>query len=132
MKSVFTTILLVSFLCMSTYAQQQTNQEFATKPKSKLETTGIILLSTGIVTLASGIALGIKTGGFRYSYENTNGVETETGKPINGVAGVLTEVGGIATVCGTVLTIVGHNISKRHKRISVNVIPNGFYLCYKF
>ena len=132
MKSFFTFILLVSFISTVTYAQDRSGQSLEFKPKSKMRNTGLILLGTGVATFASGIALGVHTGGFSYNYDNTNGHVTETGKPINGVAGILTIMGAMSTSCGIVFTIIGQNRIKKQKHLSLNVLPTGLNFCYKF
>ena len=161
MKSIITSILLVTFLSVTAFAQSNFSKTAAlkssfTKPtnsyyslstpsssralkrysstrKSGMRKTGIILLSAGAATLTGGIILGSTTGGFSYSYDNTNGEVTEEGKPINGVAGIINIIGGAATITGTVFTIIGqHRINKEKERFSLNVYPNGFDLCYRF
>jgi hypothetical protein len=127
MKTIFTTTLLIFFFFAAT-AQDQSNA----KPKSKMKNAGIILTSVGVPLLAGGIALGINTGGFSYEYNNTNGYVTEKGEPINGLAGVMTMLGGLSTGGGIVLAIIGHNQIKKQKGLTINFSPNKVYLCYKF
>ena len=116
------------FLLFTASAQDQ----LSVKYKSKMKTVGIISTSVGVPLLAGGIALGIKNGGFSYEYNNTNGDVTENGKPINGLAGIMTILGGLSTAGGVALTIIGHNQIKKKKGLTINLLPNKVYLCYKF
>jgi hypothetical protein len=70
------------FLSSVTYAQDNSNLTTKSKPNPTMRNLGIVLISTGVASLASGIALGVETGGFSYSYNNTNGYVTESGTPI--------------------------------------------------
>lgn len=123
-------LLTILLMCILHIANSQNDK--AVISNLNLKQTGLILTGVGIPVFLGGIALGIKTEGFSYEYSNTNGEVVENGKPINGVAGFMTILGGFSTGGGIALAIIGHKQNKEQKALSINVLPNKLYLCYKF
>jgi hypothetical protein len=134
MKLFIYFVLAGILLYTASYGQPEPTHKTILKYHSKMKTTGIVLLSAGIVTLISGLAIGVSEGSFSYEYHSYgNGQVEESGTPMAGVAGVMVGVGTLATVGGVILTVFGQKkVNAYKKRLGLNIMPSGVRLCYYF
>lgn len=105
----------------------------------KLRTSGIVLLSTGVVAIAGGISMIASAGTASYQVTYSNGSSSESGDPVGGFGAVIVSLGIPMTVAGIVLTKIGgkkvreyQNLLCNNSGIDLKVSINRLCMIYNF